>query len=129
MKKMSEKTLKKRGGKAYSTFSAPRKPLAKRGAAKAKREARFKKYLASPVWKKLRLAVFERDGFRCTANVDPGDTQMRCQREDETRTGKGLICDHLTYRRFGNERLEDLRTLCKNCNDRITTQTRANWMR
>lgn len=103
------------------------KPIAKRGAKKAKRAARFKKYLASAAWKKLRLAVFERDGFRCTT-INPQWIVTRCEFVDETRTGRGLICDHLTYARFGHENLGDLRTLCNRCNALVTTQTRANWM-
>ena len=99
----------------------------------AKRRARFKARLNRADWKALRQDVFARDGYRCTALVGliraPGLPvgYVRCDHTDETRTGKGLVCDHLTYRRFGHELLDDLRTLCRAC-DRVTTKaTRANW--
>lgn len=147
--KMSEKQRAKRGGGVfYSTIaSTPQKPIAKRGARRAKREARYKEYLASSAWKKLRLAVFERDGFRCVTRIfapavaavyypsefevkreRDGSVTYRCTNEDETRKGKRLIADHLTYARFGHENLDDLATRCSSCNARLTTQTRANWM-
>lgn len=108
--------------------------------AKAKRNAKYKAYLSSAAWKQLRIAVFRRDGWRCT-NTFRNSAQergwsfvstlpQRCPNWDETRTtGKGLVCDHLTYARFGHENLDDLRTLCKACNARLTVSERANWSR
>lgn len=136
------------GVRQYSTITAKPKPIKKRGARRARREAEYKSYLSSAAWKKLRLAVFERDGFRCVSRVPvpvvaavyypeefdvkrgrDGSATIRCLENDETRTGKGLIADHLTYARFGHENLEDLRTLCRHCNERETVSTRANWQR
>lgn len=97
---------------------------------KAKRAKKFKAYLSSAAWKNLRLARFRVDGWRCTAVVPLCIGEfMRCPNWDETGSGKGLICDHLTYARFGHENLDDLRTLCRSCNARETTGKRANWMR
>lgn len=148
-RRISAKKLQANGGRApFSSIAAkPKKPIAKRGAKRAKREAKYKAYLASPAWKKLRLAVFERDGFRCVTRLfapvvaavyyppefevkreKDGSASYRCTNEDESRTGKGLICDHLTYARFGHENLEDLATRCASCNASLTMQTRANWM-
>jgi len=109
--------------------------------AKLKREAKYAAYIRSAAWKKLRLAVFERDGFRCTAvhrvqtvlsflgeALPMGRPRLRrCLFVDETRTGAGLVADHTTYARFGHENLEDVRTLCRSCNALLTKQTRANW--
>jgi hypothetical protein len=103
---------------------------------RAKRAKKFAAYLSSSAWKKLRKLRFEADGFRCTAIVPFVSTAAlnaiymdRCMWSDWTRTGKGLVCDHLTYARFGHENLDDLRTLCRFCNARETVANRANWMR
>jgi len=101
---------------------------------KAKRAKKFKAYLGSAAWKRLRKLRFEADGFRCTAIIPfvstaaPGAYYMdRCMGSDWSRTGKGLVCDHLTYARFGHENLDDLRTVCGSCNVRETVAKRANW--
>lgn len=103
-------------------------------ARKAKRAAKFAAYLRSAAWKALRIARFRLDGWRCTATVmvpnvaDDGRSLItdRCPNWDETRSGKGLICDHKTYARFGHENLDDLQTLCRSCNARETVTKRAN---
>ena len=109
---------------------------------KAKRTARYKTRLARKDWKALRLACFERDGFRCTAihevrrvlvfegeETPMGTDNRRCLNIDRSRRGVGLVADHLTYARFGHELLSDLRTLCRPCNARLTTLERANLTR
>lgn len=63
--------------------------------------ARYKAYLRSPEWKALRRRVFARDDRKC----------QRCG------TRKRLVAHHLTYVRFGHERLADLLTLCSGCHD------------
>lgn len=60
-------------------------------------------YYQSPRWAEIRKARLVYDGYRC---VDCGHdgSDMR------------LEVHHLTYDRFGgNERLEDLQTLCNGC--------------
>lgn len=101
--------------------------------AKARRTKAYKARLARKDWKALRMECFERDGFRCVADlfswcVSPDCNGHRCPNEDESRTGSGLIADHLTYARFGKELLSDLRTLCRSCNARVTVAERANWV-
>lgn len=108
--------------------------------AKAKRTKKYKAYLSSAAWKAKRQERFRLDGWRCVAVVcvesvlafegeelAMGSRYQRCPNVDETRTGKGLVCDHLTYARFGNENLDDLRTLCKGHDRRETVLHRANW--
>lgn len=145
-----KKPRKKRQPKRrFSSIKRPSKSAAQQAAQKlregnperrARRTAQFKARLARADWKALRLACFERDGFRCTAVEVPAICDIgvagyhrhvvcldRCEYQDDTRTGKGLVADHLTYRRFGHELLSDLRTLCRSCNARLTVLTRANW--
>lgn len=137
-----------------STLPAPTKPLSRSSQktktrkpipkvnlkAKARRDASYRKYMGSKEWKALRLKVFERDGFRCIYKrpwdpriesldeyAEMSDARLRCTEVDESRTGRGLICDHLTYARFRHELLTDLRTLCKNHNAHLTVSGRANW--
>lgn len=84
------------------------------------------------------MECFERDGFRCQGEVEYmmcsnegvgiAMTTTQCWYVDESRTGSGLIADHLTYARFGKELLSDLRTLCRSCNARFTVAERANWV-
>ncbi len=59
----------------------------------------YLQYLASEDWQRKRKAVLRRAGYRCE----------RC------RKAKPLDIHHLTYARFGNEDLEDLRALCRDC--------------
>lgn len=153
VKKISDKRLQSLGGKVpFSSIASKPKPIKKRNAErKARRAAKYKVYLSSVAWKKLRLAVFERDLFWCVGSV-PCDAcegtgngavhgiddwcgwcdatgWCRCEYRDASERGKGLICDHLTYARFGHENLEDLRTLCTSCNAKLTVSERANWQR
>jgi hypothetical protein len=72
------------------------------GPAKAKRDAKYKKYLASAAWKKKRDAVIARAAGNCE----------RCG----TPFGGGkIVAHHRTYIRLGNERLTDLEAICANC--------------
>ena len=70
---------------------------------KAKRTKAFKAYIGSAAWKKLRLTVFERDGWRCTAlkssvamwvgdghEYESVPTGERCPEMDDGRTGLAL---------------------------------------
>src|SRR4051812_39820826 len=56
-------------------------------------------YLKSNHWKSLSRACRERDGHQC---VWCGSTET-------------LDVHHITYERFGNERPEDLVTICRDC--------------
>lgn len=58
-------------------------------------------YLRTETWKAKRMEVLERDGHKCTGT--------------ECRETKRLHIHHLTYKNLGNEPLEDLITLCRNC--------------
>jgi 5-methylcytosine-specific restriction endonuclease McrA len=75
------------------------------GPAKAKRDAKYKKYMASAAWKKKRDAVIARAAGNCercgTPFADQGVT----------------TCHHVTYVRFGHERLTDLIAICWACNE------------
>ena len=55
-------------------------------------------YLKSPQWKEKRKKVLARDKWTC----------QRCG-------GRGSDVHHITYERFGRERLSDLETLCREC--------------
>ena len=71
--------------------------------APGKRRKDFLERYRRPDWKALRRQVFARDGCQC----------VLC---GETATD----VDHLTYERFGEERLEDLRALCSGCHMTVT---------
>lgn len=90
-----------------------------KGERRRRREKDFKKFLGSAVWKAIRLETFKVHDFTC----------VKCGWTDETRTGLGLVCDHLTYfRPLGQEIVgEDTRTLCGRCNAKETVAKRANW--
>ena len=63
-------------------------------------------YLNSPAWKAVRAKVLKRDNYTC----------RRCG-------GKGFDAHHLTYERFGRERVSDLETLCRRCHKREHKET------
>lgn len=120
--------------KAKGKPAKARKPIARENPErKARRQKAFRARLSRADWRALRLACFARDGFQCVnmPGADCGTSwtrigEVRCEYVDESRTGKGLVCDHLTYSRFGHENLDDLRTLCRSCNARATRALRAN---
>ena len=58
-------------------------------------------YYRSEAWRERRRERRERDGHRC---VVCGFNYKRY-----------LVCHHITYKNFGNEPLEDLRTVCADC--------------
>ena len=58
----------------------------------------YKEYLKSPKWNKKRYKVFERDNFKC----------QKCGK-------RGTQAHHLNYKNIGNEKLDDLITLCNKC--------------
>ena len=69
------------------------KPLGLRG------NSEYARYLESPRWRKLALAVRMRANGKCEI----------CLRRN------GEECAHLTYERVFNERMTDLLWLCKGC--------------
>jgi len=62
-------------------------------------------YLRSQYWRRIRLEVLRRDKFAC----------VQCQSK------KDLHVDHIRYGEWGNEKLEDLQTLCRVCHQKKTT--------
>jgi len=63
------------------------------------RKEEYQKYLKSSAWRKKREELFVLRGKRCE----------KCSNENY------LQIHHLTYERIFNERLEDLKILCKGC--------------
>ncbi len=61
----------------------------------------YNEYLQSSIWDEKREDVLLRDDYTCQSC---GDTQ-------------GLHVHHITYKRLGNERMEDLITLCDRCHE------------
>lgn len=99
----------------HSTSKIPERNEQRR----ARREKAYRKFIGSAVWKAIRMATFILHDFTC----------VLCGWEDRTRTGLGLVCDHLRYSRFGGQEIvgEDTRTLCRKCDRKQTKETRANW--
>jgi len=64
----------------------------------------YKAYLASAPWQQKRWERFILDRFVCQG----------CGAEDWP-----LDCHHLTYERLGQEEMDDLVTLCRNCHDLV----------
>lgn len=77
------------------TKRAPRKQTARRRS--------YERYMASPEWVAKRDLVLVRDG--------------RCCRSCQTTTA--LHVHHATYAHFGDERLDELVTVCENCHAAI----------
>lgn len=63
----------------------------------------YRKYRETDKYKQKKEQVLRRDGLQC----------QLCG------TGKNLLVHHITYRRLGNEPLEDLITLCENCHKAV----------
>jgi 5-methylcytosine-specific restriction endonuclease McrA len=89
----------------------------------AKKAAKYKAFLSSAVWKRLRREALERAGHQCEGTRDGFarlyaggpvvSFRVRCP--EDTR----LTVHHVTYARVGGAELpEDLRVLCKHCHDR-----------
>jgi hypothetical protein len=133
----------------------PRKPIAKVGKQKAKRQARNKAYYASVEWRAKRKAVFERDGFQCveTREMDMSEyrdrirhgvplggvvvarwslgVRIRCGNRGEVVNGKqtarGLVCEESSYGHRGNpEYIDTCKTRCRDCDRRLTPLERIN---
>lgn len=66
-------------------------------------DAKYKKYLGSNEWKNIRNKRLERDGFKCVCCGAAANLEVH----------------HTTYDRIGNENIEDLITLCKDCHKAI----------
>lgn len=60
-------------------------------------------YLESPEWIAIRDERLKQDNYQC----------VMCG------TGKNLEVHHLTYERLGAEKLEDLRTFCRECHKKV----------
>ena len=65
---------------------------------------RYQLYLCSKIWRAIRWKVLKRDGMKC----------VKCGGTLE------LQVNHKKYSVFGNEKLEDLETLCRWCHADIT---------
>lgn len=119
----------------WSTIRPSKTPIAKRGAGKAKRQARNAAYYKSAEWKAKRLAVFERDGFQCTEEM-PYDSRThlwgeRCPARGEIvngkQTGRGLVCEEVGYMHRGiPDRIDTCTTRCRDCDRRLTPLERIN---
>jgi hypothetical protein len=72
--------------------------------------AHYKKYIGSVKWRNIRKALFKIRGKKCEA----------CGYGSAT-----LEVHHLTYERFGNENLADLKILCKSCHDKADREREA----
>lgn len=68
-----------------------------------RRKKAYRKYLASPEWRSLRIVVLRIFDYRCA----------NCGVWKE----KGLHIHHKTYKNFMSENIEDLVPLCKYCHD------------
>lgn len=63
----------------------------------------YAKYINSLAWQDKRTKRLKRDGYKCQI----------CG------TGKNLTVHHITYERFGCEKMTDLVTLCKKCHAKV----------
>jgi 5-methylcytosine-specific restriction endonuclease McrA len=96
------------------------------GRTEVKKASRFQKkppksYYRTPAWWAIRKEALKRDSYRC-------QECGRGHKDDDPRLKPGrrvvLEVHHLTYKRFGHERLEDLKTLCRRCH-----ATEHDWQR
>lgn len=74
----------------------------------------YNEYLDSPEWKNKRARVLARDNDKCT------ERRKGC-------TERATEVHHLTYDNVGNEPLEDLTSVCHNCHEQITDESRREW--
>lgn len=77
-----------------------------RGHRNVKKRVAYKRHLGSAYFQALRLACFERDGFCCQCGCGTGPYEA-----------SQLACDHLTYRNFGHELLDDVTTMLREHHD------------
>ena len=78
------------------------------------RQSFYNDHLLSDYWRTIRIQVFERDGYTC--QFMDGDTGRYCD-------GPATDCHHKTYKRLGNERVSDLKALCRDCHERISSDS------
>lgn len=71
-------------------------------------EQLYSEYINSPEWQAKRKEAIDRDQGRC----------VLCNSSED------LHVHHRTYDNFGNEPLEDLTTLCRECHDVVTDMLR-----
>jgi 5-methylcytosine-specific restriction endonuclease McrA len=64
---------------------------------------RYKAYLQSPEWQEKRERLLEFWDYQCATCSSPLDLQVH----------------HRTYKRVGNERLNDLIVLCESCHEKF----------
>ena len=69
---------------------------------------KYAEYINSPEWRKKREERLKYDNYHCRACGSTED----------------LECHHVTYDHFGDEPIEDLITLCKECHSAITNSIR-----
>ena len=70
------------------------------------KKADYLEYINSSKWRKIRRKRLEKDDFKCQNHF------VRIVK-------KNLHVHHLNYRRLGNERMQDLITLCEHCHNKI----------
>lgn len=68
----------------------------------------YTKYINSEAWREKRKDRLQIDGNKCRT----------CLSKER------LEVHHVTYERFGNENLDDLITLCRDCHEAITNSIR-----
>ena len=75
-----------------------------------KAQDHYNNYIKSPDWqnKPQRLQAIQRDCGRCVLCDSTEDLEVH----------------HRTYENFGNEKLEDLYTLCRQCHETVTDMSR-----
>ena len=106
-----------------SSRALPRRTALKPvGPATLKRTARYRTYLASPTWRRLRDAAKDRAGYRCDAcsrlSVEGWRKVAQCPAPPWAYDAftRCLHVHHKTYARFGGrERPADLVVLCDAC--------------
>lgn len=74
--------------------------------------AKYEIYLRSREWREKRADVLERDNYRCQARL----AHICARRATEVH--------HITYAHVGNEPMWELRSLCHECHEAITTMDR-----
>lgn len=68
-------------------------------------------YLKSEEWKSLRKETIIKNGFRCRL--------CGCRPPKKTRPGTGFDVHHLDYKNLYDVKVKDLRTLCRDCHDKV----------
>lgn len=69
---------------------------------KSHKRARYKRHLASAFFRALRLERFAFDKYMCQCGCGEGPFTIA-----------QLDCDHVSYKNFGHETLEDVRTMLR----------------